>query len=69
MFGTYEWFTYKEIYDRFTALGAGMRSLNLISPHEVIAISSPNRIEWVVADFAAICNAVVTAPIHFETGF
>jgi len=50
--GVYEWVTYQEVGTRINNLRAGLALLD-VNPGDVVGIIANNRVEWVVASFAA----------------
>ena len=50
--GVYEWVTYSEVGTRINNLRAGLALLD-VNPGDVVGIIANNRVEWVVASFAA----------------
>ena len=50
--GVYEWVTYSEVGTRINNLRAGFALLD-VYPGDAVGIIANNRVEWVVASFAA----------------
>lgn len=60
--GAYTPFTYSELAEWVTAFAAGLHSMGM-SKGDMIGVVSENRIEWVVADFAAAGIGVIVVPV------
>ncbi len=54
--------SYRELYQRVASCGLGLRSLG-ISAGDRVGITSENRLEWVIADFACTSIGIVDVPI------
>jgi long-chain acyl-CoA synthetase len=52
-----------EFFSRVEALFFALRSLG-VSHGDRVVIMSENRVEWAIADFAALCNGASTVPIY-----
>jgi acyl-CoA synthetase (AMP-forming)/AMP-acid ligase II len=60
----FSWLTYKEVFQRIRAFGAGLRHLML--PKEVLGICSRNRIEHYIADIGGLLHGMVVIPLHYS---
>jgi len=65
-YGSYSWYTYKEVFDRSMNIGCGLRSLLRPSKNErpLIGVCSVNNAEMLMLDFAcsikALCSFLFT---------
>lgn len=55
--------TYKELSEKITAMGSGLRRLG-VGKKDLVAILSENRPEWVIADIGAMSIGATTVPLH-----
>ncbi len=61
--GVYEWVTYQEVGTRINNLRAGLALLD-VNPGDVVGIIANNRVEWVVASFAAWGRTARFVPMY-----
>jgi len=61
--GVYEWVTYQEVGTRINNLRAGLALLD-VNPGDVVGIIANNRVEWVVASFAAWGRTTRFVPMY-----
>jgi len=67
--GPYEWITYEETVERIKAIGSGFRLEKIgMKPNDPLGIYSINRPEWVIADYGATCNSMITVPLYDTLG-
>lgn len=65
----YQWFTYEEIHERATHLGAGLVNLGCEpSQNTFIGIYGPNSIEWDLGDLACQMYSMISVPIYDTHG-
>ncbi|MGE3802750.1 MAG: long-chain fatty acid--CoA ligase [Candidatus Kapaibacterium sp.] len=60
--GVYRGVSYNTFYQDVEALSLGFRSLGL-SRGDRLGIMSENRLEWILTDFAALCNGIADVPV------
>lgn len=58
----YQDLSYRDLYQRVASCALGLRSLG-ISAGDRVGITSENRLEWVIADFACTSIGIVDVPI------
>ena len=61
--GRYRALGSREFADRVQAVAAGLRKFG-VQPGDRVAILSPNRIEWAIADYAILHCGAVTVPVY-----
>jgi Long-chain acyl-CoA synthetases (AMP-forming) len=67
--GPYEWYTYAEVVERIKNVGSGFRLEKIgMKPEDPLGIYSINRPEWVIADYGATCNSMITVPLYDTLG-
>lgn len=62
-FGAYKWTTYSEAWELSSFLGAGLLAKGLMEARDFLGICSPNRPEWIFADFCTIQYNYVSVPL------
>ncbi|KAL6049892.1 Long-chain-fatty-acid--CoA ligase 6 [Balamuthia mandrillaris] len=67
VFGRYVWQTYKQVADRVTHFGSGLRGLGL-KKGDKIGLWAKNREEWIIAEQAANAYGLVTVAIYDTFG-
>jgi len=55
--------TYREVFDRVWAAAGALEAVGL-QRGDRVAILSPNRPEWAIADYGCLCAGVVDVPIY-----
>lgn len=60
---SYKWHTFKEVGLRVRHFAAGLSILG-IEARSHLAICSPNRLEWYLADFACVYRSVISVALH-----
>ncbi|ELR15814.1 acylCoA synthetase, putative [Acanthamoeba castellanii str. Neff] len=65
--GPYQWLSYRQVQDRFLALGAGLLELGF-KPKDTVGIYSRNRPEWVITEQAANAFSMVVVPLYDTLG-
>jgi long-chain acyl-CoA synthetase len=60
------WLTWAEVYQRVTALAAGLTGIG-VTPGDRVAILANTRIEWILADFAVMCAGAITTAVYPTT--
>ncbi len=60
VFRALDWESYRSLADR---AAAGLMALG-VEPGDRVALWSPNRVQWLVMDHAALSAAAVTVPLH-----
>jgi len=63
----YVWLNYAEVYERSIILGSGLIEYGL-SPKEKIGISSINRLEWNLTEYACNANSICLVPLYDTLG-
>jgi long-chain acyl-CoA synthetase len=67
--GAYEWITYEECLERVKNFGSAILSEKIgLKPNEPLGIYSINRPEWVISDYAAMFNSIITVPLYDTLG-
>jgi len=67
--GPYEWMSYEEVLERIKAIGSALLSEKInLKPGEPIGIYSINRPEWVIGDYGASFNSIITVPLYDTLG-
>lgn len=61
--GTWQPLTWGEVADRVRAVAAGLIASG-IGPGDRVALMSPTRVEWTIADLAILAAGAVTVPIY-----
>ncbi|KAG4095044.1 acetyl-CoA synthetase-like protein [Neocallimastix lanati (nom. inval.)] len=68
-FGPYEWFTYEETLQRIKNFGSALLSDKIgLKPSDPIGIYSINRVEWVITDYGANFNSIISVPLYDTLG-
>jgi len=65
--GLYQWLSYRQVQERFLALGAGLVQIGF-KPKDFMGIFSRNRPEWVIAEQAANAYSMVVVPLYDTLG-
>ncbi len=65
--GGYSYLTYAEVHARVLAFASGLRSYG-IEARDRVGLYSSNRTEWVVAEQACHCHAMLTVPLYDTLG-
>jgi len=67
--GPFEFITYEQGLERIKNFGSAILSEKIgLKPGEPMGIYSINRIEWVVSDYAANFNSIITVPLYDTLG-
>ena len=61
--GTYRAISSREFADRVESVTSALRLVG-VQPGDRVAIVSPNRIEWAIADYAILHCGAVTVPVY-----
>jgi long-chain acyl-CoA synthetase len=61
--GTYRSVSSREFADRVEAVTSALRQIG-VQPGDRVAIVSPNRLEWAIADYAILHCGAVTVPVY-----
>lgn len=65
--GAYKWQTYSEVKQRIERFGSGLSTLGL-KRGDSVGIMSPNRAEWLIADFACTRQGFISVPLYDTLG-
>jgi long-subunit acyl-CoA synthetase (AMP-forming) len=60
---TYEWISYKDVFERCANFSTGLREL-LGAGEQFVGICGINSVEWLIADISCTLSAYVSVPIH-----
>lgn len=67
--GPYEWISYEECLERVKNFGSALLSKKIdLKPSEPLGIYSINRPEWVISDYSAMFNSIITVPLYDTLG-
>lgn len=58
-----EYLSYREVLARVREVAGGLEALG-IGAGDRVAIMSPNRLEWALADYGCLCAGVVDVPVY-----
>jgi len=71
-YGAYKWMTYKEANARITAIGSGLRHLDLVPPAQegrrFLGIFAKNRVEWSLTQNACAAYSVADVALYDTLG-
>eukprot|EP01084_Bolivina_argentea_P038773 71690_1 len=62
--GEYKWSNFNTTNQRVTNFSSGLRNLGLIPKQSKVGICSQNRAEWIIADYSANVQSMVTIPLY-----